>query len=139
MARSKFAGNPSPSDDLGEGDSTLTALIVDDDEEIRHALTLLLDLEGIQVVGLAINGLEAVALAKQLQPQVVILDYMMPRMNGEEAAQLIRAVDPSAKIIAFSAVLDRDPSWADAYLNKERISDIAPLIGQLIGLRAGTP
>lgn len=136
MERSIVDG-ASPSGDRGYGSGTLTALIVDDDEEVRHALRLLLEFEGIEVLGEATNGLEAVALAKQFQPRVIILDYMMPRMNGEEAAQLIRAVVPSGKIIAFSAVLEQQPSWADAFLNKDRISDVAPLIGQLIGLRAG--
>lgn len=139
MGRSNVgSGAQSRSGDGAGGEALLSALIVDDDEEIRHALRLLLDLERIEVVGEATNGLEAVALAKQLEPEVIILDYLMPRMNGEEAAQLIRSVAPSAKIIAFSAMLDRQPSWADAYLNKDRIADVAPVIGQLIGLHAGS-
>lgn len=115
-----------------ETSSSQTVLIVDDDEEIRHVLRMLCETEGWNVVGEAANGVEAVPLALHHQPDIVILDYMLPRLDGEGAAEILRTLTPDSKIVAFSAILDRQPKWADAYLNKERIGDLAPLLGSLI-------
>ena len=107
-------------------------LIVDDDEEVRHVLRLLFETEGMAVVGEAANGVEAVPLALRHQPDFVILDYMLPRLDGEGAAEIMRAIAPGAKIVAFSAVLSEQPDWADAYLNKERIQELVPLLHRLL-------
>jgi len=107
-------------------------LIVDDDEEIRHVLRLMCETEGFQVIGEAENGVEAVPLALKHQPDFVILDYLMPHLDGEGTATMLRAIAPGARIIAFSAVLDRKPSWSDSYLNKARVSEVAPLLERLI-------
>jgi two-component system, response regulator PdtaR len=109
-----------------------TVLIVDDDEEIRHVLRVLCETEGMEVIGEASNGVEAVPLALNHQPAFVILDYMLPRLDGEGAAEILRAIAPTTKIVAFSAILDKKPSWADAYLNKERITELMPLLRTFI-------
>lgn len=109
-----------------------TVLIVDDDEEIRHVLRILCETEGLSVVGEASNGVEAVPLAMNHQPDFVILDYMLPRLDGEGAAEILRAITPTSKIVAFSAILEKQPSWADAYLNKERITELMPLLRTFI-------
>ncbi|HJR44786.1 MAG TPA: response regulator [Actinomycetota bacterium] len=109
-----------------------TALIVDDDEEIRHVLRLLFETNGIEVVGEAENGVEAVTLALREQPSFVILDYMMPRLDGEGTAEILRTIAPETKIVAFSAILKEQPDWADAYLNKERVTELMPLLRSFI-------
>jgi CheY-like chemotaxis protein len=109
-----------------------TILLVDDDEDVRHALRLLFEFEGYEVVGEAGDGMEAVALARQLQPNFVVLDYLMPKMSGDKTAAVLRGISPESRIVAFSAVLDRKPEWADAFLNKERISEIAPLLAGMV-------
>jgi len=109
-----------------------TVLIVDDDEEIRHVLRLMCEMEGFEVVGEAANGVEALPLALNAQPAIVILDYLMPRRRGDVTARLLRSIVPDTKIVAFSAVLDSKPAWSDSYLNKERISQVAPLLERLI-------
>lgn len=109
-----------------------TVLIVDDDEEIRHVLRLLFEAEGMRVVGEATNGVEAVPLALKHQPDFVILDYMLPRLDGEGAAQILRTVTPDSRIVAFSAILEDQPEWADAFLNKERIGEMMPLLRTLL-------
>jgi CheY-like chemotaxis protein len=114
------------------GKASTTVLIVDDDVEIRHVLRVLCETEGLEVIGEAANGVEAVPLALNHQPDIVILDYMLPRLDGEGAAEILRTLTPESKIVAFSAILDRQPAWADAYLNKERITDLAPLLSTLI-------
>lgn len=109
-----------------------TVLIVDDDEEVRHVLRLLFETESMRVVGEASNGVEAVPLALNHQPDFVILDYKLPQLDGEGAAEILRAVVPGTKIVAFSAFLDKQPEWADAFLNKDRISELMPLLRSFI-------
>ena len=115
-----------------EEQANRTVVIVDDDEDIRDALRLLFELEDFEVVGEAANGLDAIPLVLQERPQVIVIDYLMPLMNGATLAQVVRGISPDTKIVAFSAVLDAEPAWADAFLSKERINDVAPLITALI-------
>ncbi len=109
-----------------------SVLIVDDEEEVRHVLRLLCETNDLNVVGEATNGVEAVAIALREQPRFVILDYMMPRLDGAGTAELLRSVSPDSKIVAFSAMLEDQPTWADAFLNKERITELMPLLHSFI-------
>ena len=65
-------------------------LIIDDDPSIRELLELFLK-RGYQVVAQATNGEEGVRLATTTNPDVVVLDYIMPNMNGDEVATAIRS------------------------------------------------
>jgi hypothetical protein len=56
----------------------------------------------------------------------------MPRLDGEGTAELLRAVSPNSRIVAFSAALESRPRWADAFLNKSHIIDVAPLMQSLL-------
>jgi two-component system, response regulator PdtaR len=135
MALVRLTIHPFPVAEKGAlvaGQSTRSVLIVDDEVEIRHALRLLFEIEGFTVVGEASDGATAIDLASELEPSFIVLDYAMPRMNGQEAADQIRKVVPASRIVAFSALLDAKPAWADAYLNKDRISEIAPLVERLL-------
>ena len=109
-----------------------SVLIVDDDEEVRHVLRLMCETEGLDVVGEAENGVEAVPIALKHQPDFVILDYLMPHLDGEGTASMLRAIVPDTRIVAFSAVLDTKPVWSDSYLNKARLAEVAPLLERLI-------
>lgn len=99
-------------------------LIVDDDKDIRAILKLVLTVDEFDVVGEAASGLEAVAQAIAQRPDVVILDYMMPGENGARTAAQLRTLLPQARIVAFSAALESQPDWADAYLDKAAITDM---------------
>ena len=87
---------------------------------------------GLDVVGEASNGVEAVTFALQHHPDFAILDYRLPRLDGEGAAEILRAVTPTTKIVAFSALLEERPQWADAYLNKDRVAELMPLLQTFI-------
>jgi two-component system, NarL family, vancomycin resistance associated response regulator VraR len=85
--------------------SSLRVLVVDDHELTRLSLKLALSCQSnIQLVGLAANGLEAVEMVKDYHPDVVILDLQMPVMDGWLASSHIKQIDPSAQIIAYSAM-----------------------------------
>ncbi len=78
-------------------------LLADDHEITREGLLALLrDEHWIEVVGEAANGREAVALAEELEPDVVVMDVSMPLMAGDEAARRIKALRPQTRVIALS-------------------------------------
>ena len=78
----------------------ITVLLVDDFGEFRAALSLLLKKKPeLQIVAEASDGIEAVENSRQLQPDVILLDIGLPRLNGIAAAQQIREVAPQSKII----------------------------------------
>ncbi len=113
---------------LDGSDVGARVLIVDDEADLRHALSLLVESHGFEIAGEAASGREAIDIASHDPPDVIVLDYMMPEMDGAEAAERLRSIAPNAKIVAFSAILTDKPEWADAYLNKDRISQIASVI-----------
>ncbi len=79
-------------------------LIADDSELYRGLLTDILKAAGHDVVGAATDGREAYIMASRLKPDVVILDIVMPGMNGLEAAREISALEDSPKIIMCSSL-----------------------------------
>ena len=107
-------------------------VIVDDDEDIRDILRLVFEIEGFTVVGEAENGVVAVALAMEHRPDFMILDYLMPEQDGEKTAEIVRALHPDCRIVAFSGVITQKPPWADAFLSKDRVSHILPLVRGLL-------
>jgi DNA-binding NarL/FixJ family response regulator len=81
-------------------------VVADDDEAVRTVLSHVLSDEGIDVVGLACDGREAVALALELLPDTVLLDIRMPELGGLEAAQQIREANPHMRLVMLSAYDD---------------------------------
>lgn len=79
---------------------TIRILVVDDHPIVRQGLkTLLEGHSGWQVIGEASDGAEALEKAKDLNPDVMVLDVTMPRMNGLEACRLLRRQSPSLEIL----------------------------------------
>lgn len=79
-------------------------LIVDDTAFMRKLLRNILFSGGFDIVGEAENGKQAVEMYKQLKPDLVMLDIVMPEMNGIEALKAIKQIDPNAKVIMCTAV-----------------------------------
>ena len=89
----------------------VTVLLADDHTIVREGIRKLLELDaGLEVVGEAKEGREAVALAKKLSPDVVLMDIAMPRLNGLEATRQVLQELPTAKVLILSAHQD------DAYI-----------------------
>ena len=77
-------------------------LIVDDNPSIRYLLRFLLEQQGYEICGEAEDGLQAIDLAKQLKPDLILLDVCMPKLGGPEAASILKRVLPETRIILFT-------------------------------------
>jgi two-component system NarL family response regulator len=112
-------------------------LIADDHRLFAEALEAILGGdERLAVVGHASDGEEAVRLASELHPDVVLMDISMPGMDGIEAAQAIRATDPAACILMLTGSNSRSDvdrarqAGAAGYVTKDRIA--AELIDAIV-------
>jgi DNA-binding NarL/FixJ family response regulator len=81
-------------------------LIVDDTEHVRRMLVEILALHGFEIAGEASDAAEAVARAREIGPDVIVMDLKMPDASGLEAARRIRADLPDQRIVIYSAYLD---------------------------------
>ena len=89
----------------------ITVLLAEDHMVVREGFRKMLELEAdIEVVGEAQDGRQAVALAKKLRPEVVLMDIAMPQLNGLEATRQILKANPATKVLMLSAHND------DAYV-----------------------
>jgi DNA-binding NarL/FixJ family response regulator len=103
-------------------------VVVDDTEHVRTMLVDMLELDGFSVVGQADSGESAVELVPDADPDVIVMDYRMPGMDGLSAAELIRRDRPTQAIILYTAYLD-DKIESDA-----KRAGIAVCIGKVEGL-----
>jgi two-component system, NarL family, response regulator LiaR len=88
-------------------------LIVDDHSVVRQGLQMFLRLDPeLEVVGEAENGVEAVEQALKLQPDVVLMDLVMPRMDGITAISAVRRELPDTEVIALTSVLEDEKIFA---------------------------
>jgi DNA-binding NarL/FixJ family response regulator len=81
-------------------------LIVDDDAIIRSVIRSFVEADGYKVCGEAADGLEAIEQAAKLQPDLILLDLAMPRLNGAEAASVLRHAMPRVPILLFTMYAD---------------------------------
>ncbi len=94
----------------------ITVMLVEDHPTVRKGLRALLNADGqFAVVGEAANGREAVALARKLRPEVILMDIAMPVLNGLQATRKIIAANPAARVIMLSAHSD------DEYVESARV------------------
>jgi DNA-binding NarL/FixJ family response regulator len=108
------------------GTKQINILLVDDVTAVRKGLSTILQLmDDLRIVGEGKNGLEAVRLAEQLMPDVILMDLAMPELDGFEATRRIKADHPEVGVIAFSIhedVKTREKACAagaDAFIDKE--------------------
>jgi DNA-binding NarL/FixJ family response regulator len=108
-----------------ECEKRIRILIADDHLLIRKGLNCMLSIEpDLEIVGEARDGVEAVELAAKLQPDIILMDINMPRMDGIAATRLIHQAFPEAKILGLSMHLKNDMSeamlaaGAEAYISK---------------------
>lgn len=141
MAAGRRAGRPLPADEETQrkmpaveagtaaadagGSRPIRILLVDDHRLMREALANLLECaDDLAVMGQAVNGLEAIQMAAEMKPDVILMDAVMPELNGFEAAGKIAVSHPDIRIIGLSMHNDANTrqkmldAGADAYLTK---------------------
>ena len=120
----------------------IRVLICDDQAVVREGLRAILGTESdVQVVGVARDGAEALALLSGLRPDLVLMDLKMPAMNGIQATRLIREQHPEIKVLVLTTydadewVFDAIRGGADGYLLKDtpREGLVAAIRGTLSG------
>ena len=121
----------------------IRVLLVDDDEFFLNSLEALLTGEpGLEVVGKAASGQEALAAAIHAQPDVAVIDVLMPTMSGIECAQMLQERYPKMRVILISGSIfeDKRPHpeerGTDAYLEKSEVPE--RLHATILGLAAET-
>jgi len=103
---------------------THTVLIADDNPLIRQGLSELFQMEeDFEICGDAENGREAVEKARELHPDLILLDLSMPVMNGLEAARVLKRVMPEVPVIMFSA-------YGDSFENEARSAGVSALVSK---------
>jgi DNA-binding NarL/FixJ family response regulator len=111
-------------------EAKVRVLAADDQRVVREGLAMLLGLlPDVEVVGTAANGEEALVMADELRPDVILMDLRMPRMDGVEATRRLRASHPQIKVVVLTTYAD-DRSVIDAlragalgYLTKDAGAD----------------
>ena len=92
---------------------SIRVLIVDDHAIVREGQRALIDTEpGMEVVGEAVDGYEAVEMADTLQPDVILLDLFMPRKDGIEAIGEIKGGNPEARILVLTSFTEDEKVYA---------------------------
>src|SRR3970282_2300443 len=87
----------------GSSRDAITVLIADDHPMVREGLRSMLDAQGIEVIGEAVNGAEAVERAQQIDPDVVLMDVRMPDMDGLAATEIIKQTSPQTSVIVITS------------------------------------
>lgn len=83
-----------------------TIMVVDDSPFASKQIRDIVEDNGYEVIGYAKDGEEAIELYKELKPDIVILDIIMPGLNGLETAEILKKQDPAVKILMLSSLCD---------------------------------
>ena len=108
---------------------TIRVLLADDHQMLREGLRRSLAEEGFDIVGEAENGEQAVQMAADLQPDIVLMDVSMPEMDGVDATRAIRSTDTATQVIMLTMHADKDVladairAGASGYLVKDCSTD----------------
>jgi len=112
------------------GRPPVRVLLADDQRLVRESLgTLLGLLDGVELIGMACDGEEAVALAAEHRPDVVLMDLRMPRVDGIEATRRLRRCQPEVRVISLTTYADDESvlgalrAGARGYLTKDASSE----------------
>ncbi|MEM8858478.1 MAG: response regulator transcription factor [Chloroflexota bacterium] len=90
-------------------DASIRVLVVDDQQLIRQGISTLLNLQqGIDVVGQADDGIQALDLAKRARPDLILMDIRMPNMNGIDALAKIKQMLPQCKVLMLTTFSDQE-------------------------------
>src|SRR3954451_553680 len=129
---------------LGHGLRGPVRIVIADDDRLFAGMlrAQLSNRPGFEVVGLAANGAEAVHLAQELEPDVVLMDVAMPELDGIEPARLTRAAsDPPAVVLITGADEESDARayQAGAAPDLRKSADLVPLMDVMVAVSLAAP
>lgn len=134
LSKSRSDG-PAPADHRFQTRNALRVLIVDDDDLFRRAVRTLLETDRrLTVVGEAADGEQAIKVAAELAPDVILMDLDMPEVGGLEAITQLARQTPSARVIVLTGSNDprsielAQSAGAARYLLKSHIADLCGLV-----------
>jgi DNA-binding NarL/FixJ family response regulator len=120
-----------------------TVLIVDDSPDVRHIVRMFLEQDGaFSVCGEAGNGPEAIKKAEEIMPDLVLLDLIMPQMNGIETAAVLKRILPKTQIVLFSNYTDdlgtslASAVGIDRIIAKGSLTDMAKSLKAMVEAKA---
>ncbi|PPL14071.1 DNA-binding response regulator, partial [Microterricola pindariensis] len=88
---------------------SIRILIADDHHVVRRGLVFFLKTQkDLEIIGEAENGRKAVEMARELKPDIILMDLAMPEMDGIEATKMIKEEDPGIKIMILTSFSDQD-------------------------------
>jgi len=109
-------------------DAPIKVLVVDDTDHVRRMLTTMLSVDGFEVIAGAADGPAAIEAVRSGDPDVVVIDYKMPSMDGLETARRIRDQRPDQHVILYTAFVDEEVERAAAEIG------VAVCVGKVEGL-----
>ncbi|HJR19962.1 MAG TPA: response regulator transcription factor [Actinomycetota bacterium] len=107
---------------------TIRVMVVDDTDHVREMLATMLELDGFEVVAKVASGPEAIAKLDGATPDIVVMDYKMPEMDGITATRRLRELAPSVPVILYTAYID------DGIEAQAREAGAALVLGKVEGL-----
>ena len=107
---------------------TIRVMVVDDTDHVREMLATMLELDGFEVVAKVASGREAIAKLDGATPDIVVMDYKMPEMDGITATRRLRELAPSVPVILYTAYID------DGIEAQAREAGAALVLGKVEGL-----
>ena len=118
--------------------SPVRTLVVEDHPRFKQLLLSALEKMGCQIIGQAADGLEAVQMAQELKPDLILLDLGLPKLNGIEVLKRIHELSPDSKVLVVTQ--DSSPEIADAvlrfgahgYLFKSDAADLAVAVNTIL-------
>lgn len=118
-----------------------TVVVVDDEEDIRRLVMIRIEDE-FDVIGEASNGREAVAVIKKLDPDIVVMDLMMPQVDGLDAIREIKLVCPRTKIVVLTAagkslMAEAEGRGAEAWVDKVKYAtELLGIMRSVVGTKS---
>ena len=89
-------------------DSPIRVMLVDDTDHVRKMLATMLSVDGFEIVAEASDGVEAVSEANAADPDVIVIDYKMPGIDGLETARRLKASRPDQLMVLYTAFVEPD-------------------------------
>jgi DNA-binding NarL/FixJ family response regulator len=118
-----------------------SVLIMDDNSTIRKLIRRYLETRGkVEVCGEASNSVEGVEKALELSPDLIVMDFSMPRMNGLQAAREVKRKMPAVPIVLFTSheselcIADAKEAGISAIISKDQAEKLVPAVLTLLGL-----